>query len=50
MYLLLKSLDENVVPLHLHALGANLANLTKEQANYIKVDDHGSFKGSYYRY
>jgi len=50
VYLLPKALDEKVASLHLHALGAELTKLTKEQADYIGVKIEGPFKGDTYRY
>jgi len=50
VYLLPKELDEKVASLHLPALGAELTQLTKEQADYIGVKGNGPFKGDTYRY
>merc|ERR1712139_203894 len=50
VYLLPKHLDEKVARLHLPALGAEMTELTKEQADYIGVKAEGPFKGSAYRY
>merc|ERR1711904_241555 len=50
VYLLPKALDEKVAALHLPALGAELTELTKEQADYIGVKVGGPFKGEFYRY
>jgi len=50
VYLLPKELDEKVARLHLPALGAELTELTKEQADYIGVKKGGPFKGDTYRY
>merc|ERR1711865_805927 len=50
VYLLPKELDEKVARLHLPALGAQLTELTKEQADYIGVKGNGPFKGDHYRY
>merc|ERR1712050_773449 len=50
VYLLPKDLDEKVALLHLPALGAELTELTKEQADYIGVKECGPFKGNTYRY
>lgn len=47
---LAKGLDEKVARLHLPALGAQLSELTKEQAEYIGVDVAGPFKPDHYRY
>jgi adenosylhomocysteinase len=50
VYLLPKDLDEKVARLHLPALGAQLTELSKEQADYIGVKVAGPFKGDAYRY
>merc|ERR1719162_773603 len=51
VYLMSKLLDEKVARLHLPALGAQLTELTKEQADYIGVKGAlGPFKGDHYRY
>merc|ERR1712139_645967 len=50
VYLLPKDLDEKVARLHLPALGAQLTELTKEQADYIGVKSAGPYKGENYRY
>jgi len=50
VYLLPKDLDEKVARLHLPALGAQLTELTKEQADYIGVKSAGPYKGEFYRY
>jgi len=50
VYLLPKELDEKVARLHLPALGAQLTELSKEQADYIGVNSKGPFKGDTYRY
>merc|ERR1711933_147185 len=50
VYLLPKALDEKVASLHLPALGAEMTELTKEQADYIGVKKEGPFKGDTYRY
>ena len=47
---LAKELDEKVARLHLPALGANLSELSKEQAEYIGVDVAGPYKPDHYRY
>ena len=41
VYVLPKHLDEKVARLHLDALGVELTELTKQQAEYIGVDVHG---------
>ena len=45
-----KKLDEKVARLHLDQLGAQLTELTDEQADYIGVDKEGPFKPEQYRY
>ena len=45
-----KHLDEHVARLHLGQLGANLTELSDEQADYIDVDKEGPYKPDYYRY
>jgi adenosylhomocysteinase len=50
VYFLPKSLDEMVARLHLKKIGANLTQLTKEQAKYIGVSVDGPYKPDYYRY
>merc|ERR1712032_563925 len=50
VYLLPKDLDEKVARLHLPALGAELTELTKEQAAYIGVTVSGPYKPNTYRY
>jgi adenosylhomocysteinase len=50
VYTLPKHLDERVARLHLRKIGANLTQLTKEQADYIGVLLEGPYKPEYYRY
>lgn len=50
VYMLPKHLDEEVARLHLAKIGAELDNLTQEQAEYIGVKPQGPFKPDYYRY
>ena len=50
VYRLPKELDEEVARLHLEQLGVNLTKLTKEQADYIGVNQNGPFKPEHYRY
>src|SRR5918996_2221479 len=49
VYTLPKHLDERVARLHLKKIGANLTQLTKEQADYIGVPLEGPYKPEYYR-
>ena len=50
VHVLPKHLDEEVARLHLDALGVELTELTKEQAEYIGVAVEGPFKPEHYRY
>jgi len=50
LYLLPKSVDEEVARLHLQHVGASLTTLSQSQANYIGVDINGPFKPNAYRY
>jgi adenosylhomocysteinase len=50
VYMLPKTLDEEVARLHLDKLGVKLTKLTKEQADYIGVKINGPYKSDYYRY
>ena len=50
VYVLPKNLDEKVAKLHLEKLGVKLTKLSKEQAEYINVDQDGPFKKDEYRY
>jgi len=50
VYVLPKHLDEKVAMLHLEKLGAKLTKLSKEQADYIGVEQQGPFKSDAYRY
>ena len=50
VYVLPKHLDEKVARLHLDALGVDLTELTKQQAEYLGVDVAGPYKPELYRY
>ncbi len=50
LYVLPKFLDEKVAQLHLKKIGASLTKLTKEQADYLALDQDGPFKPAHYRY
>ena len=50
VYVLPKHLDEKVARLHLGALGVELTELTKAQAEYLGVDVAGPYKADHYRY
>lgn len=50
VYTLPKELDEKVARLHLPALGAELTELTEDQAKYTNISKSGPFKKPEYRY
>ncbi len=50
VYVLPKHLDEEVARLHLDKIGANLTELSSEQAEYIGVPVAGPYKADHYRY
>lgn len=50
VYTLPKHLDEKVARLHLAALGAQLTELSKDQADYLGVPVAGPYKTDEYRY
>ncbi|HSD74413.1 MAG TPA: adenosylhomocysteinase [Steroidobacteraceae bacterium] len=50
VYVLPKHLDEKVARLQLKKLGAQLTELTEQQARYIGVDAAGPYKPDHYRY
>jgi len=50
VYVLPKSLDEKVARLHLNKIGANLTELTTEQADYLSLSKDGPYKPEHYRY
>jgi adenosylhomocysteinase len=50
VYVLPKQLDEKVARLQLKKLGAQLTELTEEQARYIGVAPSGPYKPEHYRY
>jgi adenosylhomocysteinase len=50
VYVLPKALDEKVARLHLSKLGAELTELSAEQAEYIGVSASGPYKPETYRY
>jgi adenosylhomocysteinase len=45
-----KHLDEKVARLHLDALGVKLTELSKAQADYLRVPVEGPYKSDHYRY
>ncbi|MBG6217256.1 adenosylhomocysteinase [Arthrobacter sp. CAN_A6] len=50
VYVLPKILDEKVARLHLDALGVELTELSKGQAEYLDIDIAGPYKSTQYRY
>jgi adenosylhomocysteinase len=50
VYVLPKHLDELVARLHLEKIGAQIEELTDDQAKYISVPKQGPFKHESYRY
>ena len=50
VYVLPKLLDEKVARLHLDRVGAEITELSDEQADYIGVSKNGPFKPELYRY
>ena len=50
VYVLPKHLDEKVARLHLEKLGAELDEMTTEQANYLNIPVEGPYKPEAYRY
>jgi len=50
VYVLPKELDEKVARLHLAKIGANLTELTTEQAEYLSLSKEGPYKPDHYRY
>ena len=50
VYRLPKNLDEEVARLHLEQLGVKLTRLSKDQAEYIGVNQNGPYKPEHYRY
>jgi adenosylhomocysteinase len=50
VYVLPKHLDEKVARLHLKKIGAQLTELTPQQAAYITVEQEGPYKPEHYRY
>ncbi len=50
VYVLPKHLDEKVARLHLARVGAQLTQLSQQQADYIGVPVEGPYKPDYYRY
>jgi len=50
VYMLPKHLDEKVARLHLEKIGVKLTEMSKEQADYIGVNQAGPYKPEHYRY
>jgi len=50
VFTLPKHLDEEVARLHLSKIGANLTQMTQDQADYINVPVEGPYKNEEYRY
>jgi adenosylhomocysteinase len=50
VFVLPKHLDEKVARLHLEKLGAQLTEMSSEQASYIGVKPEGPYKPEHYRY
>ncbi len=50
VYVLPKLLDEKVARLHLDALGVELTELSKPQAEYLGIEAAGPYKPDHYRY
>lgn len=50
LYILPKTLDEEVARLHLDKLGVHLTQLTQDQAEYLGIPQQGPFKPENYRY
>ena len=50
VYVLPKHLDEKVARLHLKKIGAQLTELSPQQAAYIGVKEQGPYKPEHYRY
>lgn len=50
VYMLPKSLDEEVARLHLAKVGAKLTKLTESQAKYLGINVEGPYKPDHYRY
>lgn len=50
LYKLPKILDEKVARYHLKSLGAELSELSKDQAEYLHLDVSGPYKHEEYRY
>ncbi len=50
VYVLPKTLDEEVARLHLGQLGVRLTKLTREQSDYLGIPVDGPYKPEHYRY
>ena len=50
VYVLPKRLDEKVARLHLSRIGANLTEMSPDQAKYLGLEKDGPYKPEHYRY
>jgi len=50
VHVLPKALDEKVARLHLKKIGANLTELSQDQADYLGIEQDGPYKPDHYRY
>lgn len=50
VYVLPKRLDEKVARLHLSRIGANLTEMSADQAKYLGLEKDGPYKPEHYRY
>ena len=50
VYVLPKKLDEMVAMFHLQKVGAKLTEMSKDQSDYLGVEQQGPFKKDTYRY
>ena len=50
VYVLPKKLDEMVAMFHLEKVGAKLTQMSKEQSDYLGIENQGPFKKDTYRY
>lgn len=50
VYMLPKSLDEEVAAAHLEKLNVKLTKMTKVQADYLDLPENGPYKADHYRY
>ena len=50
VYVLPKKLDEMVAMFHLEKVGAKLTQMSKDQSDYLGIENQGPFKKDTYRY